>query len=773
MKTDRNTKRRWLRNVLGFCCLALVPAAIAEDGVLSIKSVEFSGLTRSSEVYVRDVVEVEAGAAFDPAKLEEAVDRLLRTGRFLSARYTVAEEPDGMRITFVVVERQVLTAIRFEGNTKFKDARLSKVVTAQVGDPVDRFAAVMGAEAIAEKYETAGYGDVSVTYDRELLNQTGELVFTIVEGARVRIREIRFEGSTAFPARELKRQIETKQAFLILWVGAFDEDRVEADLARLQKYYRDHGFLDAEVGYRVENRGSDTDIALVFEIEEGAQYSIETIEFRGSAVFSTEELTDLVESKVGAAVKRLKVDRDVERVRDAYWEQGYIYVTVRAIRVFSEEPGLVRLTFDIQEGEQYRVGKIVVRGNARTKDKVARRALNLYPPDDLFDMTEAKEAERRLRDTGAFSAGRVTPVGDAPGVRDVVIDVEEADKSGDFLFGFGVTSNSGLVGTLTLDLQNFDYRDWPRSWGEFFRFRSFFGAGQHMRIELQPGADVNRFRIDFTEPYLMDKPIRFDWSAYLFERGRDGYNERRAGTTLSLGKRFEHGRLQGWSGEMALRLESVNIDDIDLFASGQVRDDEGSNLLTSAKVTLVRDRTDNRFLPSSGDRLRLSYEQFGVLGGDHNFGRVSARYQWYKTIKTDLLDRKSVLQLRAEGGAIVGDAPVFERFYAGGTGSIRGFEFRGVGPRDGIDDTNVGGDFLVLMGAEYSYPIYTEALRGHIFLDTGTAGTGGYRASIGTGIRLIIRALGPMPLELNLAVPVSSDSGDEEQVFSFVMGGMF
>jgi outer membrane protein insertion porin family len=149
-------------------------------------------------------------------------------------------------------------------------------------------------------------------------------------------------------------------------------------------------------------------------------------------------------------------------------------------------------------------------------------------------------------------------------------------------------------------------------------------------------------------------------------------------------------------------------------------------------------------------------------------------YDWYTTLAVDRLERKHVLKVSGEGGVIVGDAPVFERYFAGGVGSMRGFEYRGVGERDGIDDTNVGGDYLILIGSEYSYPLYGEKLRGHIFLDTGTAGAGTYRAAIGTGVRITLDILGrPVPIELNLAMPVARDSDDEEQIFSFVIGSIF
>jgi outer membrane protein insertion porin family len=622
-------------------------------------------------------------------------------------------------------------------------------------------------------YREAGYGDVAVTFDRQRFDETGELTYIIEEGKRVRIREIIFEGNETLSAGELKRQIDTKTAFWILRAGAFDEDRVESDVARLQSYCRDQGFLDAKVRYRRELSEDGEDLTIFFTIDEGTRYAIESIDFRGHTVFAEQELLGLMTSSAGETVKRRQVEADARAIQRRYGEVGYIYATARAIRVFSDSPGLVRITIDIDEQDQYRVGQVMVRGNTRTKGKVVRRALNLYPPDDLFDLTEAREAERRLLETRIFSAARVYPVGDAPGVRDVVIDVEEAERLGDFLFGAGVTSNSGLVGNIVLDLRNFDLFDTPRSLRELLRFRAFIGAGQRLRLELQPGREVSRFRVDFSEPYFLDRPVRFDVSGYLFDRARDSYTERRGGGSVSLGKRFERGLMHGWSGEIALRVEDASARDLDLFASREIRKYEGSNLLTSLKGTLVRDRTDNRFVPTSGDRLSASYEQFGVFGGDHSFAKLTAGYTWYKTLHTDLFDRKSVLQLRAQAGAIIGDAPIFQRFYAGGTGSLRGFEFRGVGPRKGLEDSNIGGDYLALLGGEYSFPLYGDTIRGLFFVDTGTAGSGTWRASIGTGVRFTIQVFGPVPLELGLAVPIISDPDDEEQSFSFQVGSLF
>ncbi len=766
------------RVCLGVCALVgflgLPAVAWAQEAPeRTITSIEFTGLVRTDLVYVADIVRVQVGDRFDARVLDDAVTRLLRTRRFLAAKYVLDERPEGVRVTFELHERPVVSSVGFEGNARFGDGELGKQVDLTEGEPVDWFAVRDGRETIAAMYREAGLGDVTVTFDRERLERTGELVYRIEEGPRVRIGEILFEGNAAFSERKLKKEIGTKAAFWIFRMGVLDEERLRLDVAQLQNYYRDRGFLDARVSYRRELTDDGEDFRIVFTIVEGARYAIEAVEFRGNTVFSDAELLAESGSRVGETVDRVQIDIDARTIRSAYWELGHIHATVRAVRVFTDTPGAVRVTFEIDEGEQFRVGRVVVRGNTRTKDKVVRRALNLYPPDDLLDLNEAKAAERRLLDTRIFDSARVMPVGDQPGVRDIVIDVQEAERSGDFLFGLGVTSNSGLVGNLVLDLKNFDLFDWPRNFSELIKFRSFFGGGQRLRLELQPGTELTRFRLDFTEPYFLDRPIRFDFSTYFFERGRDGYDESRAGVGVSFGKRFERGRLQGWSGEIALRVESAEVDNVDLFASGDIRDDEGKHLITSVKVAMARDRTDSRFLPAAGDRFRIGYEQFGILGGDQDFGKLTVRYDWYKTLKTDLMERKSVLRLRAEGGAIVGDAPVFERFYAGGTGTIRGFEFRGVGPRDGIDENNIGGDYLLLLGAEYGYPLYGDNLRGHFFFDTGTVGSGTYRASIGAGVRLTIDILGPVPLEFNLAIPILADGDDQEQVFSFLVGGLF
>ena len=763
----------WAWCVLIFLGAFAAPAAFGQDAAdPAITAVEIDGIGRLSRSYVNGVARVRVGDPFRAEALDEAITRLLKTGRFWSATYDTRPSEGGVAVTIHVRERPAVTAVRFEGNTHFDDRRLRALVEVTAGDLVDRFTVESGRGAIEAKYQQAGFSDVVVTFDQELLEGSGAVVYRIGEGVRVRVRKIEFLGNETFPRSELMKRIKTRTAIWIFRTGTFERDQVEQDTIALRNYFRDHGFLDAEVSHE-ETLGDDgRDLVLTFRIVPKSRYRIESVTLRGHTAFDQAELAGLMQSETGGFISRRDLDADRRSILELYNENGYIYAGVEPAWVYSSDPGLVLVTMDIVEGEQFRVGRVVVRGNRRTKDKVVRRELNMYPPDDLWDLRKARQAERRLSQSRIFDVARIFPVGDEPGVRDVIIDVQEAERTGDFIFGVGVTSNSGLVGTVVLDLKNFDILDRPRSFKELARFESFFGGGQRMRLELAPGANINRFRIDFSEPYLFDRPVSLNASAYLFNRRRLAYTEGRTGTTLSLGKRFERGRLQGWSGEVSLRLESVSVSDLELFAARSIRQEEGSSLLTSLKASLVRDRTDNRFVPTSGDRLRFSYEQVGMLGGEYVFGKARVDYKRYFKLKEDEFSRPTVFRLSVEAGAIVGDAPFFEKFFAGGIGSIRGFAFRGVGPREGLEDNNIGADTMLLLGGEYSFPLVGDTMRGLFFLDTAMLDSG-LRATVGVGARLTIDFLGPVPLEFNLGLPILQESDDQTQAFSFFIGTAF
>jgi outer membrane protein insertion porin family len=382
----------------------------------------------------------------------------------------------------------------------------------------------------------------------------------------------------------------------------------------------------------------------------------------------------------------------------------------------------------------------------------------------------AEESQSRLMQTTLFNRVDITPI-DAPqeGVKDVSVEVVEG-KSARFIVGAGVSSTSGLIGTISVTERNFDLFRWPRSFRDWVRGQAFKGAGQRFSINAEPGTELNRFYVDWSEPRLFDLRYSLSTRAFLFERERESYDETRYGGVVSVGHRFKN----RWYGELATRIESVELDDLESSIAPEIRADADQAVMTGLKVTLVRDRTDSRWQPSRGDRLRLSYEQ--VLG-DYNFGNLYGDYRIYRTLYVDALDRKHILAGRVAAGRILGDAPVYEHYYGGGLGSVRGFKHRGISPRSVANDDPIGGEFMVYAGTEYTFPLIGEQLRGVVFLDTGTVEETfevvTYRVSAGFGVRWTVAFFGPVPMSLDFGFPIVKDEQDDERIFNFSIGWEF
>lgn len=783
----RPTPRRITLAIVAGCALAagmglfqVRPNGAPGEGVdpegRVIDRVEFEGAAASDPIYLQSVVRIAPGAVWNRDEIADAVARLAATGRFEGRPYAEAREEDGKLIlVFVVQERPFVGAVDFVGNEKFKASELLKEIELSTGSPVSEFLVNQARQQIERKYREAGYYHANVEVDQDILRNENRVLFRITEGPRVKVRKILFDGNVAFAANRLESKIETKTYLWLFRTGAFDDEVASRDAATLKKFYVDRGYLDAQVGYRIDLAENQQDLTLTFQIDEGPQYLIKDILIRGNTVFDENRILTEMKSAVGRPIDADGLKEDRERLAALYGENGYIYAQITTTHVYDEEDGYVILTVDLDEGDSFRVGRIVIRGNRKTKDKVIRRELRFFP-EQLYNTVATKEAEQRLVETRLFSEATITPQGDQPGVRDALVDITEAQTT-TILFGVGVTSNSGVVGSISIEERNFDLFDWPRTAEELFKGRSFKGAGQTLRLQIEPGTELTRARIDFREPYLLDQDLGFGLGAYVFERGREEYDEQRIGFYVSLDRRFREGPLEDWATEVAGRFENVDIDDVRAFSAEDIEDAEGSNWMTSAKFSLIRDKTDSIWLPSRGDRIKLSYEQFGAFGGDWTFGKAVGEYDYYATVHRDTFDRKHILHLGGSIGQIFGDAPVFERFYGGGIGSIRGFEFRGISPRDGFRDDRVGGDFMVATTAEYSFPLVGETIRGVTFLDMGTVedefGLSDWRASLGIGARIYIKYFGPIPLAFDLALPLAKDGDDDTQIFNFSFGTTF
>jgi outer membrane protein assembly factor BamA len=524
-----------------------------------------------------------------------------------------------------------------------------------------------------------------------------------------------------------------------------------------------------------------SELQINFLVEEGPRYVVDRVSFRGISNVSEAELRKNLRLREGMPYDADVVQRDVRSIVRAYSPLGYIlqppqqdldpdYLRVEPRQVFGREPGRVELVYDITEGKPFRIGRIVVKGNSRTQDKVVLREMRVAP-GQLYNSAELQDAVERLRATPFFTGVQVTPIGNDPESRDVLVEVQE-NRTARFLVGAGVNSNGGVGGNITYEQQNFDIMNWPRSWDELFSDRAFVGAGQTFRASVEPGTEATNISLFFSDPYVFDQNYGFAGEAYLRNRKREHYDDERIGGRVSLTKRFNY----VWSARLSLRGETVNITDVrdPEIRAQEILDEEGYSTLTSAGVQVRRDTTNRGLLPSEGTTTTAAWESFGALGGDFTFQRFTLGWDGYKTLREDLLDRRTILSLHADAAYITGDAPFFEKLYGGGIGSVRGFEFRGISPRSGPADDRVGGDFSLFGSAEVSFPITGDNLRGVFFFDAGTVEEdfefGTIRTAVGGGIRLVLPFLGQTPIAVDLAYPITKDDEDDTQIISFSFG---
>ena len=671
----------------------------------------------------------------------------------------------------------VIESIEFEGNKKYKDKTLLKKLDFEKGGHLDVLLAESGTTSIAEYYRSKGYANVDVTLDTDKLSE-GRVVYKIAEGTRLRIKSVKFRGNSRIKTGDLRNTIKTKTRSWVIWPTYYTEEKVARDLEKLQNVYWDRGYLN----HHIEVEGQTH---ITFVIEEGSVYKVRNILLTGNTHFDDETLLADLKLESGQPYYRRQAQAHARNISKLYGENGFVDAVVNVRPVFISEPNTVDVEFKIIEGKQFRIGKIDIIGNEQTQDKVVRRILDEYDfsPGQWYNAHMAPKLGngqlewyvQRMTMSEQVIIKPVPPADGSEDRKDAVVDVDEG-LTGMWNPGIAVGSDSGVIGRLIWQQRNFDYTDWPESFEEFITMKAFKGAGQSLRVALEPGTIVSYYSVTFTEPYLNDRPTSLDISGSSWERWRESYDEKRIKGFVGLEKRYK----SRWRGSVGFRAEGVDVHNVELDAPVEIKEVAGNNSLIGLRVGIGKDETDDKFLPTSGSTFNINYEQ---VTGDHDFGILKGSRVQYWTLYEDLADRKTILALKLLGATTFSDAPPFEKFYGGGTGTygIRGFEYRGVSTR-GLR-TNVpfvqrkdpiGSDWIFLANSEIAVPLVGENVSWLFFFDSGMIDTGSYRASVGTGIQIQIpQFFGPVPMRFELATPIRRDDDDETQVFSFHMGSLF
>ncbi|HEX8524438.1 MAG TPA: BamA/TamA family outer membrane protein [Tepidisphaeraceae bacterium] len=746
-----------------------------------VEDIRILGNQRVPTSVIENVIRTRPGDAFDPAAVEQDYRAIYGLRRFANVEAKLEPTTAGVIVSFVVTETRQITTIAFRGNVGVTTPSLLETVDVHPGEAIDTFRISSAKMAIESIYRDKNFPFVHVDVDQDLLNQRGELVFNVVEGPEVTIRKVKFLGNHSFTDDKLKDQIQTKAWFFIFNSGTYDPEQVEDDVASVRRFYESKGFFDVRVGRKLIFSPNQREMQVTFVVSEGQRYRVGRLEFRGNAKLSEAELRRGLRMKPGVAYDDDTIQRDIRQMVRDYSPFGFIYeprpqfqspdyLRIDARRIFHKEAGTVDLVYQIGEGKPFRIGRIIPKGNTRTQDKVILREMRVAS-GQLYNSAEIADAVDRLRATPYFAGVSVTPVGDDPNYRDVIVEVAE-QKTASFTVGAGINSNGGVGAAITYQQSNFDITDWPESWKDVFSERAFVGAGQLFRITLQPGTESSNASILWREPWLLDQPYSLALEAYYRDRQREHYEETRGGGRVTFGHRFDYVH----SATLTLRGEDVNIHNIDddPIRAPEILALRGHSTITSTPLQLRRDTTNGGLIPYQGTVTTVGWEPYGTLGGEFSFHKLTAGWDMYHTLYEDLLDRKTVFSLHVDAGYITGEAPFFERFYGGGIGSVRGFRFRGISPRSGIDEDPVGGNFSLTGSAEVSFPIVGEMVRGVVFTDVGDVESevriGTIRASVGAGIRLILPILGQTPVAVDFAYPINKDDQDDTQFISFSLG---
>lgn len=781
-------------------------------------------LSEEARQHAFNVLVSSAGSIFSAEQVRDDIRQLNRLGLYQRVEIYAGLTDDGeVELAFDLLERMLVIDVQVTGNVELNDADIHSMIDVLPGAPIDRFQIDRSARRIEELYRNKGYYFVRVNVDEEELADTGLVIFRVLEGNRLKVTGIRFSGNEAFENKKLRREIKTRKAN-ILRRGQLDNAVLDVDIANLIVFYKDRGYLDVRTDRLIQPAPNGREAIVTYLIEEGPLYTMREVQIDidpgedEEQVFDRQQIAGLMTIKPGDVYSVRDLDESIKIITDAYGQMGYIDAQVVRLERRDEDEPLVDLVVAISEGGRSRVGEVIIQGNDLTRQEVIRRQIELKPTRPM-DSTAMERSKTRLRLLQLFNdrtGAKVTPQesgveffaevwddefvprarkSDAPdsddasddlgkdpitltltppdktSFRDVLIEIEETN-TGSFDLGGAVSSDSGVVGRVAITQRNFDIRDTPDSFGEFFAGRAFRGGGQTFQIEALPGNEVQTFRVSLTEPYLMESNYSGAVSAFFRRRNFDEFDEKRAGLTLGLGRRFG----TRWTGNLNFRYNEIELGDIDPSRPVDVFKASNPTTLVGLAASLSRNTLDSRVRPTSGSRTSISVEQ---VAGDFTFTPIEIKHNMFIPIREDYLGRSTVLKLSSELGYIPQDrdsSPTYERYYLGGQ-DFRGFEFRSISPK-GIRNDNglpsddpVGGNYKIFLGAEIQQPIYEDLLSVVAFIDSGTVtfdpGFDDYRVSVGFGFRIFMPALSPAPLAFDFGFPIVEESTDKTRLFTF------
>jgi len=676
---------------------ATVLPLFAQDVIVEIDVV---GNQNIEEDLVRSVISFKLGDFLTPDLVATSIKNLYQLGVFSDVSMEAEDRSHGVALIVRVTEFPVVTEVKFRGNSKLNDDKLTDITGLRAGSYWSPYLQTEMQSKIAAEYAGKGYHHATVDFEVENLEGSKVAVTVRVEeGEKIKIREIRFHGNREVSSRKLRGKIKTKAAGL-LRSGKFEEEEFDTDLQTIIDYYNKQGFVDARViSHEVqvlEGRYMEIDIYL----EEGNQYRFGKVKVNGNERFTSEAIISHFRFKPDELFDMEKFNRQLYEVNSMYYEEGYIYATFD--QTLEKSGDYIDINLQITENNRARIHTIDFSGNRRTKEKILRRQLAIHP-GDYFRQSLVMKSQQNIYNLGFFEPDLHPDIQPINSEGDVDLTIYVTDKtSGSANGGVGYNSEEHFVGEFSVSQDN------------------LFGNAQSATVSWEFGGSTNNFEFDYNDPYFRDSNFSGGFSVFHTKKEWDSYNYlvRSNGGSVRAGHNVGFLNYAKVIFGYSLSAKRYEIQDEDEDASDYVTelDSLGWQHNSSVYVTFTRDSRDNVFYPTSGSQFTV-YQEIagGMLGGDFDYYKVIAEMRWY--IQTFW---KLVLRTKLRYGYVTSygssAVPPEERFYLGGTGvdGIRGYADNSIGPDD-------GGHRELIVSTEYAWPIASDQIVGLMFFDAGNS----------------------------------------------------
>ena len=755
---------------LGIAALCLAAPALWAEGEKRLVAVELSGTKTIARETILAKVETKPGNPYIEAVVNEDIRRIFSLGYFTDVKADLSDVPEGLKLTFIVKEKPTITAVEFKGHRALQAPKLRELVGIGNNTLYDPKKVKDGVEQIKAEYARRGFSSCAVAsrIQTHEASNTATLYIAIDEGARMRIRRVWVEGNQAFSDGRIRSLLKTKTRRWIFLPSVYNEQVLTEDLERVRAFYRKNGYQDVAVSRQAYADSSGRGVDVLFNISEGLQHRVGQVGVAGNLLFPEREIRLTLTLKPGSIYTDDGLQEDLRRIKQYYGDRGHIHAEIVPEPQLDPATKRVNLTYRITERELVYVNRVEIRGNLQTKDAVIRRELRIYPADS-FNGARIRKSVERLYNLGFFEDVNIeTEPAQAADREDLIVKVKEA-KTGSFSFGGGFSSVDRLVGLVELEQRNFDWRNWS----------AFTGAGEDLRLRVEIGSSRRYYDVSFTEPWIFNQPVSFGVDLYNRTHLRSStaglaFDERTFGSGVRLGREFADTLQTG----LSYQFYTTKISGINNAASADLRAEEGTKTISVVGTSLGWDKRDNRLEPTQGYFVFGSADVAGTLiGGDRDFYRLQAGASNYWSHA-----ERFVLESYARTGLVQAyssskEVPIFERFFSGGSSTVRGFRERRVGPLDPLSNDPIGGEatltgtleeVMTIMKNEHGKPI----LRGSVFFDVGNVWRRvhdyGHSFKAGTGVGTRVNTpIGPVRLDLGFPITKEERGKSRRPQFHF------